>query len=137
MVRTNYTAVRDNGSEVAFKSYTSFGKCFTKIDGTDDAEILELVILIYNLLEYSSNYPDRTCSLWFSSWDGATNFNYDNGNNNTFKSFKHKAKLLSNTVTQSTQNKNEAIAVPLKRLKNFWWSIEMRLINCKREIKLK
>ena len=37
------------------------------IDGTtkDDAEELDFVMPVYNLLEYSSNYSDTTGSLWF------------------------------------------------------------------------
>ena len=40
----------------------------------DDAENLDLVMLMYNLLEYSLNDSDITGSLWFSSRDEATNF---------------------------------------------------------------
>ena len=32
---------------------------------TDDTEDLELAMLMYNLLEYNSNYSDMTVSLWF------------------------------------------------------------------------
>ena len=47
---------------------------------------------MYNLIEYSSNYSETTKSLWFCSKDEATNFNVPN--NNGFKSFTYKAKLL-------------------------------------------
>ena len=48
-----------------------------KTDGTtiDDAENLDLVMLMYNLLEYSLNDSDITGRLWFYSRDEATNFN--------------------------------------------------------------
>ena len=44
-------------TQVAFKNCTPFIRCITKIDGTtkDDGEDLDLVMPIYNLLEYSSN----------------------------------------------------------------------------------
>ena len=64
-------------------------------------------------------------------------------NDNNFKSFKYKAKLLSNTAAQPAPNaanrilKNAIIAVPLKYLSNFWGSLEMPLINCKVELKLR
>ena len=45
------------------------------------------------LLEYSSNYSDTTDSLWFYSYNEATNFNADIVNTNDFKSFKYEAKL--------------------------------------------
>ena len=59
--------------------------------------------------------------------------------NNAFKSFKYKAKLLGNTEPHGADKilKNTTIAVPLKYLSNFWRSFEMLLINCKVELKLK
>ena len=41
----------------------------------DDAEDLDLVMAMYNLIEYSSNYIDTTGTLWFYSKDEATNIN--------------------------------------------------------------
>ena len=74
--------------------------CITEIDGKaiDDVEDLDLVMSMYNFLEYSSNYSDKTGSLWFYSKDELTYFNADNANNNAFKSFNYKVKLLENTV---------------------------------------
>ena len=57
--------------------------------------------------------------------------------------FMYKAKLLENIVAHDAQNqangilKNATLAVPLKYLSNFWRSLEMPLINCKIESKLK
>ena len=75
----------------------------TKIDGktVDDAEDLDLVMPMYNLIEYSSNYSETTASLWFYSKDESTDFITDIVYNNNFKSFKYKAKLLGNTVDQA------------------------------------
>ena len=58
---------------VAFKNCAPFTKCITKIDGTtiDDAEDLDFVMSMYNLIEYSSNYSETTGSLWFCSKDEA------------------------------------------------------------------
>ena len=46
---------------VTFKHCALFIKCITKIDGTGiyDTENLDLVILIYNLLQYSSERGDN------------------------------------------------------------------------------
>ena len=43
-----------------------------KIDGTTihDAEVLDLFIPMYSLLEYSSNYSETAGSLWFCSKGG-------------------------------------------------------------------
>ena len=115
--------------------------CITKIDGTtiDDAEDLDLVILMYNVIEYSSNYSETTGSLWLYSKDEATNFNAEIENTDDFKSFKYKAKLIVNTVAEGANGilKNAAIAVPLKYLSNFLRSFKMPLINCKVQLKSK
>ena len=98
---------------------------------------------IYNVIEYGSNYSETTGSLWFYSQDETTNFNNSVENADHFKSFEYKAKLLGNTVAQPAQNnangilKNATIAMPLKYLSNFWKSVEMPLIHCKVELKLK
>ena len=144
LVRGDITVTAAGVTKVAFKNCAPFTKCITKIDGTtiDDAEDLDLVMPMYNLIEYSSNYSETTGSLWFYSKDEATDFNADIVNDNNFKSFKYKAKLLGNAVVQADNAdngvlKNATIAVPLKYLSNFWRSLEMPLINCKVELKLK
>ena len=62
---------------------------------------LDLVIPMYILIEYSSNYLERTRNLWIDSKDWGTNFN---ANDKNFKSFKYKVKLLGNTVAQAAPN---------------------------------
>ena len=59
---------------------------------------------MYNLTEYSSNYSEKAESLWFYSNDETTNFDADIVNDNNFKSFKYKTKLLGNTAAQPTPN---------------------------------
>ena len=54
---------------------------------------------MYNLLESSLNYSDKTLSFWFSSKDEAQDFDAHIVNVNNLKWFKYKAKLLANTVT--------------------------------------
>ena len=94
---------------------------------------------MYNLIEYSSNYSETTGGLWLYSKDKGANIT----NANNFKSFKYKAKFLQKTEDQPTQIipmefwKNEVIAAPLKYWSNFWRSLDMPLINCKVELKLK
>ena len=79
---------------------------YHKIDGTtiDDAEDLDLIMPVYNLIEYGLNFSETTGSLWFYSKDEATNFDNDIENICDFKSFTYKAKLLGNTVVQPTPN---------------------------------
>ena len=85
---------------MAFKNCALFTKCKAKIDERtiDEAEHLDLVMPMYNLIEYSSNYSETTGSIWFYSKDEATDFNINFENTDDFKSFNYKAKLLGNTV---------------------------------------
>ena len=73
------------------------------------------------------------------SKDEATNFNADIANDNNFKSFKYKVKLVGNTEADGANGilKNATVAVSLKYLSNFWGSLKMPLIICKIELKLK
>ena len=59
----------DNDSydkKLAFKNNASFTSCILKINTTliDNAEDLDIVMPIYNLIEYSKNYRKTTGSLW-------------------------------------------------------------------------
>ena len=96
----------------------------------DDAEDFNLVMSMYNLIEYSSDY----------SKDEATNLMQILLITIIFM---YKAKLLENIVAHDAQNqangilKNATLAVPLKYLSNFWRSLEMPLINCKVELKFR
>ena len=67
LVRGNIFIIDHNLTQVAFENCSPLTKCITKIDGTtiNDAEDLDLVLFMYNLPEYTSNYSDQTGSLWF------------------------------------------------------------------------
>ena len=116
LVRGNITVTGAPETQVSFKNWARFIKCITKIDETtiDDAEDLDLVIPMYKLIEYSSDYSETTGSLWLCSKDKATDFSADIANTHNFKSFKYKAKLLKNTVADAANGilKNAPIAVP-------------------------
>ena len=58
-----------------------------------DAEDLDLVMPMHNLIEYSSSYSEATWSLWFYSKDEATGFNVGIANTSNFEAFMNKAKL--------------------------------------------
>ena len=98
----------------------------------DDVEDLDVVMPMYNLIEYSSNYSETTGSFWFYSKDQATNFNADIANTDI-------SKLIGNTVADGANGmlRNATFAVPLKYLSNFWRSLEVPLINCKVVLKRK
>ena len=109
----------------------------TKIDGTtiDNAE--DFVMLMCNLIKYSSNYFDTAGSLWFYSKNEATNFDADTADANNFKSFNYETKLIGSTAATNGILENTTIAMSLEYLSNFWRSLEIPLINCKIELKLK
>ena len=70
LVRSEIPIIGHNlATEVAFKNVIPFTACITKIEGAtlDDAKELDLAILMYDLIEYTSNYSDTTSSLWFYS----------------------------------------------------------------------
>ena len=50
-----------------FKNCAPVIKCITKSGGTiiDDAQDLDLIMPIYNLTEYNSDYSETTGNLWF------------------------------------------------------------------------
>ena len=102
-----------------------------------NAKDLDLVMPMYNLIEYSSNYSETAGSSWFYSNDRATYFNADIANNDNFKSFKYNVEVWANAAAQPAPNaanrilKNATVAVPLKHSSNLLRSFEMPLINCK------
>ena len=144
LVKGDITVTTTSTAQVSFKHCAPFTKNIIKLDRKtiDNAEDLDLVMPMYNLMQYSSNCS-QTGGFWFYSKDERANFNNNIEHTDNFISLKYKAKLLGNTVTQPALNnangilKNATIIVPLKYLCNFWRSLEVLLINCKFELKLK
>ena len=64
-VEGNNNANKRN-KNLVFKNNAPFINCITKINGIkiDNAEDLDVVMPMYNLLEYSKNYKKTTGSLW-------------------------------------------------------------------------
>ena len=62
LVKDDITVTVAPQTQVAFKNCTTFTKCIIKIDETtiNDTENVDLVMLKYNLIEYSSNYSETT-----------------------------------------------------------------------------
>ena len=126
--------------KLVFKSNTPFINCVSKINGLRiaNAEDLDVVMSMYNLLEYSKNYRKTTGSLWNyyrdepSSTIGANNITHSILNS---ESFDYKANFMENGVTHNNLTKNDVkIVVPLKYLSNFWKSLNIPLINCEVEL---
>ena len=88
---------------VAFKNIAPFINCISKINGVqiDNAEDLDVVMPIYNLLGYSKNYRKTTGILWNYYRDKQSNpFSTD------FKSFKYKTSITGNTYNTGVGQEN-------------------------------
>ena len=136
-ISVNNTAAVDadannTNQKVIFKNCAPFTDCISKINNTqvDNAKDIDIVMPMYNLIEYSDNYSKTSGSLWQYCKDiPAVNNNGDivdfNGTNAT-DSFNFKTGQTNN----NGRIYNVEIMVPLKSLSNFWRALEMRLINC-------
>ena len=84
----------------------------------DNAQDIDIVMPVYNLIEYSDNYSKPSGSLW--------QYYKDDPNNNITdsESFKFKVKITGKTPNDGN-TKDVEIIVPLKYLSNFWRTLEM------------
>ena len=126
--------------KLVFKNNAPFINCISKINGVkiDNAEDLDVVMSMYNLLEYCKNYKKTTGSLWNYYRDepnssvSANNITHSILNS---ESFDYKANFMENGVTNNNLTKNDVkAAVPLKHLSNFWRHLNVLLINCEVEL---
>ena len=60
------TDPNNRNKKVIFKNGAPFTNCISKIDNTqiDNAEYIDIVMPMYNLIEYSDNYSKTFESLW-------------------------------------------------------------------------
>ena len=128
-----------NATRVALKNCAPFTKCNLEINDehVDAAENLDIVMPMYNLIEYSDNYQHSSATLYQHKRseppeaDAVADLTADNSS-----SFKYKFSLLGN-IPQLEGAANVArvgrlnvkVVVPLKYLSNFFRSLEMPLIN--------
>ena len=124
----------DIGKKVIFKSCAPFTNCISKINNTqiDNAEYIDIVMLMYNLIDYSDNYSKTSGSLWqyckeIPAVDNNGNIVDFDGANAT-DSFNFKTKITRHTNDDGIID-NVEIMVPLKYLSNFWRTHETALIN--------
>ena len=121
-------------SVVAFKNCAPFRTCAVTInDGhVEKAEDLDIVMSMYNLLEYSDNYQDLTGSLYQFKRDEPPDDNADVANNTS--GLVYKSKLISGSDDNNVNNVK--LVVPLKYVSSFFKSLEMPLFNCKIDLEL-
>ena len=113
---------RDKG--VAFKNCAPFTNCISEINNTqvDNAKDIDIIMPMYNLVEYNDNYAKSTGSSWQYFRDEP------NDNLADSESFKSKIKITGKTPNDDNE-KDVEIMVPLKYLSNFWRTLEMPFIN--------
>ena len=125
---------------MVFKNNTPFINCISKINGVkiDNAEDLDVVMPMYNLLEYSKSYKKTTGRLWNYYRDEANSSTDDDTITHSIlnsESFDYKTNFMENGVTNKNLTKNDVkVVVPLKHLSNFWRHLNIPLINCEVEL---
>ena len=143
------------------KNNAPFISCITRINGEliEDADDLDIVIPMYNLLEYSKNYRKTIGSLYNYYGDELTNDdNFANRNIVNSEAFKYRNKITGNTynvnstipnpegnarinnpnyVANNSGKKSIELAIPLKYLGNFWRALNIPLISCEVSLELK
>ena len=125
----------NTGKKALFENCAPFTDCISKINNTQvgNAKDIDIVISVYNLIEYSDNYSKISGSSWqyckdipAVNADGSiVGFNGADATN----SFNFKTKITVQTDNNGKLN-NVEIKVPRKYLSNFWRTLEMLLINC-------
>ena len=141
--------IRDKKNRpLILKNNALFASCITKINNEliEDAEDLDIVMPMYNLLEYSKNFRKTIASFYNYYRDELTNDNIPAANtcNNirvvNSNAFKYKNKIIGNTFdvnpaaagydADKEGKKEIELAIPLKYLGNFWSALNMLLISC-------
>ena len=121
-------------SVVAFKNCAPFRTCDVTINDehVEKSEDLDIVMPMYNLLEYSNNYQNSTGSLYQFKRDEPPDDNANVSNDKT--SLMYKSKLLSGTDDNNVNNVK--LVVPLKHVSSFFRSLEMLSVICKIDLEL-
>ena len=121
------------GKKVIFQNCSLFTDYISEINNTqiDNVIHIDVIMPIYNLLEYSNNYSKASGGLWQyyrdeASTDAGTTTNFHANDNSV--SFKPNQGITS--VIDDYGTKNVKIMVPLKYLSNFWRTVKISLINC-------
>ena len=121
-------------SVVAFKNCAPFRTCDVTINDehVEKAEDLDIVMPMYNLLEYSDNYQNSTGSLDQFKRDEPSDDNANVGD--ATSSLVYKSELIKGTDNNNVNNVK--LVVPLKYVSNFFRLLEVPLVNCKIDLEL-
>ena len=133
-----------NATRLALKNCAPFTKRNLEINDehVDTAENLDIVMPMYNLLEYSDNYQDSSATLYqYKRDEPSENDTVADLTANNSSSFKYKINLLGNIAPVNPDaarvgRLNVKVVVPLKYLSNFFRSLKISLINIKIKLNL-
>ena len=107
----------NNGIQVVFKNHAPFTNCISEVNNTqtDNAKDIDVVMPMFNLIEYSDNYSKTSGSLWkYYRDEPALN---DAGALANFPgisaSFKYKQKITGSTANDG------------RKVSNFWRTLEI------------
>ena len=137
VVKGVVTVLRGNNyahdKKLTFKNNAPFISCISKFNDTliDNAEDLDIVMPMYNLLECSKNYLKTSESLWNYLRD-ETNSGSERGVDYSIKnpkSFDYKTSITGK-LGDSNRTKDVKIVILLKYSSNFWRILDIPLINC-------
>ena len=126
-VNNTETAAAPNNvnKKVIFKNCAPFTNCRRKINNTqiDNAEYIDIVLPMYNLIEYSDNYSKTSGSLWkyckeIPAVDDDGDIAIFNGAN-AADSFSFRIMITGQAGDDGEIEKVE-VMVPLKNLSNLW-----------------
>ena len=136
VVKGDITLEGDNDANkrnknLAFRNHAPFINCISKINGVkfNNVEDLDVVMPMYNLLEYSKNYRKTTESLWNYYRDEPSNPLSSNS-----ESFKYKTSITGKTPENNDLLTNVKLVISLKYLSNFWRSLNIPLTNFELEL---
>ena len=123
---------------MTLKNNAPFISCISKINGglVENAEDLDIVIPIYDLLEHSKNYEETSGSLFNYYRDEPKEHTIGDGDNainisiRNSESFDYKTKIVRSLAAGELEKDDFDIAIPLKYLGNFLRSLDIPLINC-------
>ena len=98
-----------NNKQAIFKNCASFTNCINEINNTqgDNAKDLDVVMAMYNLIEYSDNYSKTSGSLYQFCGDEPNSVITES------ESFKFKSKFLDNTNNKGIINAKSSYAIKI------------------------
>ena len=119
---------------LAFKNNAPFIFCISKINNTftENAEDLDIVMPMYNLIEYSNNNSKTSKNLWNYYRDQPNRVVYGKNNHVDYsikdsKSLDCKTSITGKLESINTGKENAKNFFPLKNLGNFWGTLDCEI----------